>query len=294
MLLNRSIPLRWFASVFLSLWCAAASAQLTIEADVIYGRKDGMALTYDVLKPENANGAAIIFMMSGGWYSSWSPPERVALQFADLLDAGFTVIPLYHGSAPRYKIPDAVNDVNMATVHIKSHAREYGVDPDRIGVTGGSAGGHLALMVGLAKEQVQASSAMGDEALDVSLAAIVAYFPPVDFRQEETAVSGIISEVSQDELYSRFPALTFEEELIPAMSPITHVDSMDPPTLLVHGDADPLVHISHSIVMSEKLYATGVESNFITIEDGKHGFSGENSSRANQARLEWFQKHLLH
>ena len=252
-----------------------------------------MALTYDVLKPENANGAAVIFMMSGGWYSSWSPPERVARRFADLLGAGFTVIPLYHGSAPRYKIPDAVNDVNLATVHIKSHAREYGVDPDRIGVTGGSAGGHLALMVGLAKEQVQASSAMEDEELDASLAAIVAYFPPVDFRLEETAVSGIISEVSQDELFSRFPALTFEEGLIPAMSPITHVDSMDPPTLLIHGDADPLVHISHSIVMSEKFNATGVESDFVTIEGGKHGFSGENASRANQARLEWFQKHLL-
>ena len=87
------------------------------------------------------------------------------------------------------------------------------MDPDRIGVTGGSAGGHLALMVGLAKEQVQASSAMDDEALDVSLAAIVAYFPPVDFRQEETAVSGIISEVSQDELYSRFPALILKRSL---------------------------------------------------------------------------------
>ena len=113
-----------------------------------------------------------------------------------------------------------MNDVNLATVHIKSHARKYGVDPDRIGVTGGSAGGHLALMVGLAKEQVQASSAMEDEELDASLAAIVA-IPPVDFRPEETAVSGIISEVSQDKLFSRFPALTFEEELIPAMSPIT-------------------------------------------------------------------------
>jgi acetyl esterase/lipase len=293
MLLNRSRPLRWFASVFLSLWCAAASAQFTIEADVIYGRKDGMALTYDVLRPDNANGAAIIFMMSGGWYSSWSPPERVALQFADLLEAGFTVIPLYHGSAPRYKIPDAVNDVNLATMHIKSHAADYGLDPDRIGVTGGSAGGHLALMVGLATEQVQASAAAGDDAPDASLAAIVAYFPPVDFRQEETAAAGIVSEVSQEELYSRFPALIFDEALIPAVSPITHVDSDDPPTLLVHGDADPLVHISHSVAMSEALKASNIESDFVVIEGGKHGFRGENSAIANRARLAWFEQYLL-
>ena len=292
MLMNRSGTLRWFASTFLALWCVAANAQLTIEADVIYGRKDGMALTYDVLKPEDANGAAIIFMMSGGWYSSWSPPERVALQFADLLDAGFTVIPLYHGSAPRYKIPDAVNDVNLATIHIKGHAADYGVDPERIGVTGGSAGGHLALMVGLATEQVQASAVVDDQALDASLAAIVAYFPPVDFRQEETAAAGIVSEVSQDELYSRFPALIFDEALIPAVSPITHVDAADPPTLLIHGDADPLVHVSHSVAMSEALKSSNIESDFLVIEGGKHGFRGENSVIANQARLAWFEKYL--
>jgi len=290
--MNRSGTLRWFASTFLALWCVAANAQLTIEADVIYGRKDGMALTYDVLKPEDANGAAIIFMMSGGWYSSWSPPERVALQFADLLDAGFTVIPLYHGSAPRYKIPDAVNDVNLATIHIKGHAADYGVDPERIGVTGGSAGGHLALMVGLATEQVQASAVVDDQALDASLAAIVAYFPPVDFRQEETAAAGIVSEVSQDELYSRFPALIFDEALIPAVSPITHVDAADPPTLLIHGDADPLVHVSHSVAMSEALKSSNIESDFLVIEGGKHGFRGENSVIANQARLAWFEKYL--
>ena len=293
MLLNQIRKLSWFACWPLYFWCVAASAQLTIEADVIYGRKDGMALTYDVLKPENANGAAVIFMMSGGWYSSWSPPERVALQFAELLDAGFTLIPLYHGSAPRYKIPDAVNDVNLATIHIKTNAAEFGVDPDRIGVTGGSAGGHLALMVGLAKEQVQATASAAEGELDASLAAIVAYFPPVDFREEETAAAGIISEVTQDELFSRFPALIFDEALIPSMSPITHVDPADPPTLLIHGDADPLVHISHSIAMSKKLKSNNIKSDFLVIEGGKHGFRGENSAIANQARLAWFQEHLL-
>ena len=285
--------LRWFACCALPLFCVAANAQLTIEADVIYGRKDGMALTYDVLKPENANGAAVIFMMSGGWYSSWSPPERVALRFAELLEAGFTVIPLYHASAPRYKIPDAVNDVNLATLHIKSHATEYGVDPDRIGVTGGSAGGHLSLMVGLASEQVQAAAATTEGELDVSLGAIVAYFPPVDFREEEATAAGIVNEVTQEELYSRFPALIFDEDLIPAVSPITYVDPTDPPTLLIHGDADPLVHISHSVAMSEELKSNNIESDFLVIEGGKHGFRRENSAIADSARLAWFEKHLL-
>ena len=101
------------------------SAEVKHISDVIYGRKDGMALTYDVIQPENANGAAIIFMMSGGWYSSWTPPSRLTESFGDMLEAGFTMIPVYHGSAPKYKIPDAVKDVNLATLHIKENAEKY-------------------------------------------------------------------------------------------------------------------------------------------------------------------------
>ncbi len=131
------------------LFTSPSFAELGIKSDVIYGHKDGMALVYSVLQPENANGAAIVFMVSGGWYSRWSPPQRYATQFEDMLDAGFTVIPVHHGSAPRYRVPEAYADVSRAIRHIKLHAQQHGIDPDRIGVTGGSAGGHLSLMLGL-------------------------------------------------------------------------------------------------------------------------------------------------
>ena len=108
-------------------------AEVTFNSDIVYGHKDGMALVYDVLQPENANGAAIVFMMSGGWYSSWAPAENRARQFADMLDAGFTMIPVYHGSAPRYHIPDAYSDVSRAIRHIKMNAERYGIDSERIG-----------------------------------------------------------------------------------------------------------------------------------------------------------------
>lgn len=284
-------------TTFLFIACLSgpqlASADPSYVSDVIYARKDGMALTYDIIRPENPNGAAVIFMMSGGWYSSWTPPSRMAESFSDMLNAGFTMIPVYHGSAPKYKIPDAVQDVSLATLHIKENADDYGIDVNRIGVTGGSAGGHLSLMVGLAKEQVAASSVANDGSMDASLAAIVAYFPPVDFRQSESEAAGIVNEVSMEELYSRFPALSFEEDLIPSVSPITFVDQNDPPTLLIHGDADPLVHVSNSVVMNKKLTENSVETDLIIIPGGKHGFGGDNSVRANQARLEWFKTHLL-
>ena len=271
---------------------AVNAAEVSYISDVIYGRKDGMALTYDVLQPENANGAAIVFMMSGGWYSSWGAPETRANQFADMLEAGFTMIPVYHGSAPLYKVPDAYSDVDMAVRHIKANADTYQIDSHRIGLTGGSAGGHLSLMVGLNSDSGKTDARNPVMQQDNTVATIVAYFPPVDFRSDQAEVQGIINEVEQDELMQRFPALDYDEAMITMMSPITHVDSNDPPVLLIHGDADPLVHVTHSHAMLATLKKFDVPSELIVISGGKHGFGGENAKVANAARLSWFEKYL--
>ncbi|HNG33415.1 MAG TPA: alpha/beta hydrolase, partial [Blastocatellia bacterium] len=132
---------------------AQSAAQVEIIPDVVYGHKDGMALTFDVLKPKaNANGAAVIFMVSGGWVSAYAPPQRMADQFKDLLDKGFTVIPVRHGSSPKYLIPEIVADVRRAVRYIRFNAKQWGVDANRLGVFGGSAGGHLSLVLGTASD----------------------------------------------------------------------------------------------------------------------------------------------
>lgn len=276
-----------------ALVAATSSADVTIKSDVVYGHKDGMALVYDVLMPDSANGAAILFMMSGGWYSSWAPPETRARQFKDMLDAGFTLIPVYHGSAPRYHVPDAYSDVSRAVRHVKLNAVSYGVDVNRIGVTGGSAGGHLSLMLGLDSDTGKNDERDAVMQVDNSVAAVVAYFPPVAFREEESLPVGIVNNVAEEELLSRFPALDYDPELVPTVSPILFVDANDPPTLLIHGDEDPLVDVTHSYAIKEKFEKEGVESKLIVIPGGKHGFGGEDAARANNARLEWFQKFLL-
>ena len=275
------------------LVAATSNADVTIKSDVVYGHKDGMALVYDVLMPDSANGAAILFMMSGGWYSSWAPPETRARQFKDMLDAGFTLIPVYHGSAPRYHVPDAYSDVSRAVRHVKLNAVSYGVDVNRIGVTGGSAGGHLSLMLGLDSDTGKNDERDEVMQVDNSVAAVVAYFPPVAFREEESLPVGIVNNVAEEELLSRFPALDYDPELVPTVSPILFVDANDPPTLLIHGDEDPLVDVTHSYAIKEKFEKEGVESELIVIPGGKHGFGGEDAARANEARLEWFQKFLL-
>ena len=262
------------------LFTSPSFAELGIKSDVIYGHKDGMALVYSVLQPENANGAAIVFMVSGGWYSRWSPPQRYAAQFDDMLDAGFTVIPVHHGSAPRYRVPEAYADVSRAIRHIKLHAEQHGIDPDRIGVTGGSAGGHLSLMLGMDSDA--GIDGDRDEVMRNSnaVAAIVAYFPPVDLRE----ITGP---------NDRFPALDFEQGKAAAISPILHADPSDPPTLLIHGDADTLVDISNSIDMQAEFEKHHITSEFITISGAGHGFRGDDAVRAAGLRLDWFKKYLL-
>ena len=118
------------------------AAEPKITADVIYGHKDGMALTYDVFEATNPNGAGVIYMVSGGWFSIWRPPENRVVSFEPLLAEGFTVFAVHHGSAPRFKVPDAVSDVRAAVRHIRETAESHGVDPNRLGVWGGRAGGH--------------------------------------------------------------------------------------------------------------------------------------------------------
>ena len=148
-------------------------------------------------------------------------------------------------------------------------------------------------MVGLDSDQGVPDDA--DEVMRVgnSVAAVVAYFPPVEFREIESAEVGIVNEVPQEELLRRFPALDYDRELIPSVTPILFVDDSDPPTLLIHGDADPLVNVTHSFAIKEQFDNNQVESELIVIPGAEHGFRGEDAVKANNARLAWFQKYLL-
>ena len=132
--------MRTIVSIALLVVGMQVYAEPEITGDVIYGRKDGMALTYDVYRPEGANGAGVIYMVSGGWFSGYIPPQMAMTIFKPLLDEGFTVVAVQHGSAPLYKVPDAASDVRAAVRHIKANAATYGMDPDRLGETRRDAG----------------------------------------------------------------------------------------------------------------------------------------------------------
>ena len=249
--------------------------------DVVYGHKHGMALTFDVYKPKhNGNGTGILFMVSGGWRSRWRSPERSIDWFRPMLDKGFTVFAVRHGSSPKYVIPEIIEDVRRSVRFVRLRAKKYGVDPERLGVAGGSAGGHLSLMLGTASDNGNPNSK--DEVLRVSnrVAAVVAYFPPTDIRPWINKLED-------------YPALNFEEEKGAACSPLLHVTSDDAPTLLIHGDKDELVPLEHSEKILAEFKKHKVASQLIVIKDAGHGFRGEDGKRASEALVGWFEKHLL-
>ena len=269
-----------------------AAGDVEIVGDVVYGHKDGMALTFDVLKPKaNANGAAVIFMVSGGWVSSFSPPQQMAVRFQALLDKGFTVIMLRHGSSPKYVIPEIVADVRRGVRFIRHNAKQWGVDPNRLGVFGGSAGGHLSLVIGTASDNGDPNAKEDFMRESDRVASVVAYFPPVDLRPLARGIR--TAPLAEGAKPDRFPALNFEKEKAPDYSPIVHVSSDDPPTLLIHGDKDELVPMSNSKIIYDAFQQNKVKTDLIIIPGAGHGFQGEDAKRANAAMLAWFEKTLL-
>ena len=260
----------------------------TYVRDVIYGHRDGMALTYDVFKPvKRANGALVVNMVSAGWRSQWAPPEERQARYQALIDKGFTVVALYHASAPRFAVPDAVSDVRLGMRHIKLHAADYGADPARIGVWGASAGGHLALVAGMMADDGDPAAANPLERRGNRIAAVVAYFPPTDL-------------VALLQGRPKFDAINFDEQLRSSVSPLFSVDARDPPALMLHGDADRGVPPAQSEAMKSALDKVGVENRLTLFAGADHDFyvkgdpakTDAYATEAMSAMVAWFETHL--
>jgi acetyl esterase/lipase len=282
------------ARLFICLSCLFVTPRLhaadpAIRADVVYGHKDGMALTYDVVTPDDPNGGAVLWLQSGGWYSTWLPPEALLPACAPFLNEGLTMIIVRHGSAPKYTVPEAVADVRRAVRYVRLHADDYGVDPERLGVMGGSAGGHLTLM--LATTGDDGDPAAMDEVLKASsrINCGVSLYPPTDLRSWTTDPPAAIAAFP-----TLKPPLTFDAELEDDVSPIVHVTDDDAPVLMIHGDKDELVPVSHSQNIMPVFEEKGVQSELIVVEGAGHGYSQEqNLNIVLPAMLKWFKEHLV-
>src|SRR5579872_3609510 len=158
----------------------AGGVDYTRQEDVIYGRKYGTALTMDVFTPKkNANGAALVVVFSGGWHSDHRQINAPFL--IEYVRRGYTVFAVVHSSQPKYTIPEILGDMNRAVRFIRYHAKKYHIDPDRIGITGGSAGGHLSLMQGTTGRDGNPRAPDPVDRVSSRVQAVACFFPPTDF-----------------------------------------------------------------------------------------------------------------
>jgi acetyl esterase/lipase len=279
------------------------------KVDVVYGRKFGMALTMDVFTPKDnprysEHGPAIVWIVSGGWYSGH---DAIQLPFIEeFLKRGYTVFAVVHGSQPRFTIPEITKDMNRAVRFIRFHAKDYQIDPDRMGVMGASAGGHLSLMQGTAGDLGDKSSKDPVDQTSSRVQAVGCFFPPTDFlnygKPGENAVGrGILVGFKppfdfqeQDPQTKLFRPITDEArilELARQISPVNHVSADDPPTLIIHGDADALVPIQQAELILDKLKSAGVETKLVVKKGASHGW-GDLLKTDIPIIADWFDAHL--
>lgn len=275
-------------------FCQGGKVEFTRTEDVIYGRKYGMALTMDVFQPKATNnGIGIILVVSGGWFSAHEAISVPACEV--LMRRGYTVFAVVHGSQPKFTIPEVIQDMHRSLRFIRHNAGKYGVDPNKLGVTGGSAGGHLSLVLG-----TQTDSELGPrkDAIDRESSAVqcvACFFPPTDFLNYGTnGVDGVGFGILKGFKAAFGPESDTEEgrkKLGREISPIYNISSNTPPVLIIHGDADKLVPIQQSETFIKRAKEDGVDAKLVVREGKQHGWTGWLDGDMNVC-ADWFDQHL--
>lgn len=268
-----------------------ADEKLRITPDVIYGHKNGMALVMHVYRPAAANGAAVVQINSGGYFSNWEPANPRSPLVGEFLKSGYTVFSVFHGSNPKYTVPEIVGDMRRAIRFIRLHATDHGIDARRIGVFGASAGGHLALMLATTGDEGDAKAHDEVSRMGSRVAAAVALAAPCDLRRfdrvaQQLLDSGVITKAFNDHIK---PAFNFDPALADSLSPVLHVTRDDAPTMLLHGDADRLVSIDNSRRIFAQLQEKVVPSELVVLPGVGHD---ARLHKGMDRAVGWFDKYL--
>lgn len=258
--------------------CASAQENTRIR-DVVYGRKFGMALTMDVWMPPKQNGAGVVFVVSGAFKSDIDMVDSGFFGpniFKPFLDRGQTLFLVCHSAQPKFTVSEIVPDVHRAVRFIRFHAKDYGVDPHRVGIMGASSGGFLALTIAAAGTPGDAGSKDPVEQASSRVQAVACFCPPCDLVNYGEADRSIVQYEPVKFVWHAFGVqdLPRSEQVrfLRELSPINSVTKDMPPTLIIHGDADPLVPHEQSERFAAKLKANEVPHRLIVRMGAGHGW----------------------
>jgi acetyl esterase/lipase len=260
---------------------------VTFERGIEFANPDNQHLQLDLAQPKEGAGPfpAILCIHGGGFRAGTREGyDKLCLTLAQ---RGYVAVTVSYRLAPAYPFPAAVQDCKAAVRWLRANAARYRVDPARIGVTGGSAGGHLAQFLGVTAGVKEFE---GEANLEQSSAVscVVNFYGPSDFTKSYD------KSVDAAEVLPLFLGGNLQEKRRAHIvaSPLYWVTPNAAPTLCVHGTDDKYVAYEQAGWIVERLKASAVEAELLTLEGAGHGFKGADAENAEAALLAFFDQHL--
>ncbi len=260
------------------------------EPDIQYGAAGAKVVTLmmDVVRPRKADELCpAVVCIHGGGFRRGSRDSYLPLCIR-LAQRGYVAATVSYRLSPQDQFPAPVHDVKAAVRWLRANAARFGIDPERIGVTGGSAGGHLALFLGLTAgvPEFEGSGPHLDQSSEVSC--VVNYYGPTDFTKSYGR------SVDAAEVLPLFLGGDLEHERMAHIkaSPLNWVTPHAAPTLTIHGTEDKYVAYEQATWLTERLRAAGVEAELETLDGAGHGFKAKDAERAEQRLMGFFDRHL--
>ena len=273
----------------------AADVPYTQTTNIVYSEVHGTGLLMDVFVPkEKSNGLGIVDVVSGSFYSDRNKirDHTLAGLYRIFCTHGYTVFAIRPGSKTRYTGAEMDKHVKLGIRWVKLHASEYGINPNRLGLTGASAGGHLATLAAVTPEDGQPDAKDPLLKLDTKISAAGVFFPPTDLLDwnGKPADLGLVGDIlflggakghSEDEL----------KESARQLSPARLVKKPTNPFLFIHGDADPIVPLQQSQKMVDVIKAAGGSAELIVKAGGGHPWM--TLPEEVEVLAKWFDKQLV-
>lgn len=237
------------------------------EKDITYCQMDGVDLKMDIYYPDQYSARpwpVVMYVHGGAWQKGDKNEGAGSRAIPALRASGFLVVAVDYRLAPTYKFPAQIEDVQCAVRSLRANASRFHLDPEKIGVWGGSAGGHLVALLGSAADKPEWKVG---EYLDQSsrVQAVVDMFGPADLSVEFDTSNFQTARVV-------FGARNGSDPKLVNASPVTYVDSTDAPFLILHGDQDNVVPLEQSQLFFKQLQQYGVESELVIVQGAGHGF----------------------
>jgi len=261
---------------------------IDVRRDVEYANVDGKSLTLDLYLPKpGAQPMPVVMWVHGGGWQSGNKDNPWCLP---LVKSGFAVASINYRLSQEAIFPAQIYDCKAAVRWLRAHAGDYGINPDKIGAAGGSAGGHLVALLGTTAQNPELEGGEGNPGVSSRVQAVCDLFGPSDF----VALAG------QDAWWKNEYAARVVAQLLGGpvadneakarqASPLFHVSAQSCPFYIAHGDKDPLVPLQQSVELNDALQKAGVASTLYVVKGGGHGFQ---DPAATQGMIDFFRHYL--